>query len=55
VYPWKCPDLLFINQNMDASLHEKIIELFDGNLNSLNDDLVHEVEQFFDSNNKIED
>jgi hypothetical protein len=48
-------DLLFINQNMDASLHEKSIELFDGNLNSLNDDLVDEVEQFLDSNNETED
>jgi hypothetical protein len=40
---------------MDASLHEKSIELFDGNLTSLNDDLVDEVEQFLDSNNETED
>jgi hypothetical protein len=51
-------DLLFINQNIDASLHEKSIELFDGNLKSLkslNDNLVDEVEQFVDSNNETED
>jgi sarcosine oxidase delta subunit len=39
-------DLLFINQNMDAILHEKSIELFDGMLNSQNDDLVDEVAHF---------
>jgi hypothetical protein len=39
------PDLLFINQNMDAFSHEESIALFDGNLNSLNDDLIDEVEQ----------
>jgi hypothetical protein len=38
-------DLLFINQNMDAFLHEKSIKVFDGNLNSLNYDFVDVVEQ----------
>jgi hypothetical protein len=40
---------------MDVFLHEKSIELFDGNLNSLNDDLVYEVAHFLDSNNETED
>jgi hypothetical protein len=31
------------------------MELFDGNLNNLNDDLVDEVEQFLGSNNETED
>jgi hypothetical protein len=50
----KLSDLLFINKIMDGFLHEKSSEFFDGNVNSLTDDLVDEVEQLLDSSNETE-
>jgi hypothetical protein len=48
-------NLFFIDQNMDAFSHEESIEVFDGNLNGLNDDLIDEVEQSLDLNDETED
>ena len=48
-------DLLFINQNSDTCSILKNIDLFQGNLNSVDNSHFDEVEQFLESNNETED